>query len=208
MEKFKLKVEARHAGKKPNQLRRDGKIPATLYGPGEPSTSYQVDAKEFSRLPAAAYSHILELGADKGGINAIIRHVQRDHVSHQVLNIELYKVAANRKLTVSVPLKIVGVSEAIQQGGQLVTNYSEAEVECLPADIPDNIEVDISSIHEVDHGIHFNELKISDKIKILNPPDEVVVKVVAPRTVTEEKEAAPAAAEAAAAPAAAAPAAS
>ena len=78
---------------------------------------------------------------------------------------------------------------------------------CLPADIPNNIEVDISSIKEVDHGIHFSELKISDKIKILNPPDEVVVKVVAPRTVSEDKGAAPAA-EAAAAPAAAAPAAS
>ena len=207
MEKFKLKVENRQTDRKPNQLRRDGKIPATLYGPGEPSTSYQVDAREFSRLPAAAYSHILELGVEKGIINAIIRNVQRDHVSHKVLNIELYRVAANRKLTVTVPLKIIGTSEAIQAGGQLVTNYSEAEVECLPADIPNNIEVDISSIKEVDHGIHFSELKISDKIKILNPPDEVVVKVVAPRTVSEDKGAAPAA-EAAAAPAAAAPAAS
>lgn len=207
MEKFKLKVEARQTEKKPNQLRAAGKIPATLYGPGEPSTSYQVDAREFSKLPVAAYSHILELGAEKGTINAIIRHVQRDYVSLKVLNIEFYRVAANRKLTVQVPLKIVGTSEAIQLGGQLVTNYSEAEVECLPADIPDHIEVDISSIHEVDHGIHFSELKLSDNIKILNPPDEVVVKVVAPRTVTDDK-AAPAAEAAAAAPAAAAPAAS
>ncbi len=185
MEKFKLKLEAREA-RKPNQLRRAGKIPATIYGPGVPSATIQVEAMEFSRLPAAAYSHIIELqGGQEGTINAIIRNVQRKHVSQEVLNIEFYRVASDRKLTVTVPLKFSGSSEAVTAGGQLMTNFDEAEVECFPQDIPDFIAVDISRITELDQGIHFGDLSLPDTVKILNPNDEIIVRVVSPRTGTE-----------------------
>jgi large subunit ribosomal protein L25 len=204
MEKFKLALATRDIKEKPNKLRREGKIPATIYGPGEPSTSVQIDAREFSRLPAAAFSHIIELdGGPSNNVNAIVRHVQRKAVSQQVLNIEFYRVAADRKLTVEVPLRFVGESPAVKGGGQLIELFQAAEIECLPADIPDFIEVDISQIVELEQGIHFSELKISDKIEILNPPDEMVARVVVPREIKVEEEA-PAAAAAAATPDAAA----
>lgn len=201
MEKITLKVAERQS-KKPNQLRRDGTIPGTLYGPGAPPKSIEVNEKEFSRLPGSAYSHMIEL--DDGGkspINAVIRHVQRVSINSKVLNIEFYRVALDRKLTMSVPLKYVGVSAAVQEGGQLVELFQEAEIESLPGDIPDNIEVDLSKLAQIDDAIHFADLIISDKVKLLNPLDEIVVKVVAPRAVVEE-EAAPAAAAEGAAPAA------
>ncbi len=135
VDKFKLALETRKEVK-PNALRRDGKIPATLYGPGVPSENMQVNAREFSRLPAAAYSHIIELQGEKGSTPAIIRHVQREHTSTKILNIEFYRVAADRKLTVNVPIKFVGTSVAVAAGGQFQENYSEAEVECLPGDYP------------------------------------------------------------------------
>lgn len=201
MEKFKLKLEAREQ-RKAHQLRREGKVPATLYGPGVESLSFQVDAKEFSRLPAGAYSHIIELEGQKAGnVNAIIRHVQRRMTTHEVLNIELYRVAADRKITVTVPLKVTGVSPAVQKGGMLMVNHEEATIECFPGDIPDFLSVDLAAITEVDTGIHFAEIPVPDKVKILNPAEEMVVRVVTPKAVVEEKPAA-AAATPAAAPAA------
>ncbi len=185
MEKIKLAVKQRE-GKKPRQLRRDGFVPATLYGPGQDSENVQVDAKEFSRLPVAAYSHMIELDfGTKANVNAVIRHVQRRSINHNLMHVEFYRVRLDRKLTMSVPLKFVGTSEAVVLGGQLQENYQEAEIESFPGDIPDFLEVDLSLITEIEGAIHFADLKVSDKIKILNPADEIIAKVTAPRAVTE-----------------------
>jgi large subunit ribosomal protein L25 len=203
MEKFKLQLEERTQELKPNQLRRQGKIPATLYGPGVPSENVQINAREFSRLAAGAHSHIVELQSGKSNVPALIRHVQREHKSNEVLNVEFYRVAADRKVTVTVPLKFIGVSPAVHTGGVFQENYNAVEIECLPGDIPENVVVDISKIVEVDHGIHFGELSLPAGVVILNPHEEVVCRVLSPKTggtTTEEKPAA----EAAAAPAAAA----
>lgn len=184
MEKIKLAVTARE-DKKPRQLRRDGFVPATLYGQGQTSENVQVEAREFSRLPAAAYSHMIELDfGTKQNINAVIRHVQRQNTKADVVHVEFYRVRLDRKLTMSVPLKFIGVSPAVSGGGQLQENYQEAEIESFPGDIPDFLEVDLSVITEIEGAIHFADLKISDKIKLLNPPDEIIAKVTAPRAVT------------------------
>jgi large subunit ribosomal protein L25 len=204
VEKFKLALATREETK-PNALRRAGKIPGTIYGPGEASLSVEVDGREFGKLPAAAYSHIVELSMQKGSVPALIRNVQRDYVNGQVLNIEFYRIAKDRKLTVTVRLKFVGTSEAVTKGGVFQENYDEAHVECFPDDIPDFIEVDISKIVEVDTGIHFSQLPVPKGVTITNPPEEVVCRVITPKK--EEAAAAAAAATAAPAAAAAAPAA-
>jgi len=202
MEKIKLAVQERES-KTPNELRREAKLPGTLYGPGEASKSVQLDEKEFSRLPSAAYSHMIELDFGTGApTNALIRHVQRKASTNKIMNVELYRINLNRKLTVTVPLKFVGVSPAVVLGGQLVESSLAADIECFPNDIPDAIEVDLSVLKEIDDAIHFGDLKVGDKVDILNPTEELVCKVVQPRVIAEE--AAPAApAEGAAAPAAA-----
>jgi large subunit ribosomal protein L25 len=185
MEKIKLAVKARE-DKTPRAIRRDGFVPATLYGPGQDSESVQVEAKEFSRLPAAAYSHMIELDfGTKQKVNAVIRHVQRRNINHNLMHVEFYRVRLDRKLSMSVPLKFVGTSQAVVKGGQLQENFQEAEIESLPGDIPDFLEVDLSLITEIEGAIHFSDLKVSDKIKILNPADEIIAKVVAPRAVAE-----------------------
>src|SRR6185369_13974698 len=93
-------------------------------------------------------------------------------------------------------------SPAVALGGQLFEMAQEVEIECLPNDIPDHIEADLTKIEQIDTSLHFGDLKISDKVKILNPIEEVVAKVMTPRAVQEETPAAAAApAEGAAAPA-------
>lgn len=173
MEKCKLKLDARK-NCKPNQLRAAGVVPATLYGPGTESVSLQVCATEFSRLPVSAFSSVLELDAPEGKVPALIRQVQRKHVSGEVLNVEFLRVAKDRLLTVIVPLNFVGISSGLAKGGQLVQLYKECELQCLPGDIPGVVEVDISLITEVDGAIHFSDLKVPDAVKIINPPKEIV----------------------------------
>lgn len=192
MEKIKLAVSKRET-KTPNQLRRDGFIPGTLYGAGVESECIQVCAKEFSRLPQAAYSHMLELDYAGTPVNAIIRQVQRKSTSDSVVTVELYRVNLDKKISVTVPLKFVGVCPAIQAGGVAVENFQEAELECLPGEIPDFVEVDMSMIETVESAIHFGQLKLSPSIKILNPHDEIIVKVIAPKAAPTPKEAAAAA---------------
>src|ERR1700730_15041164 len=102
MEKIKLNTKPREE-KTPNQLRREAKIPATLYGLGQVSKNLQVEEKEFLRLPAAAFSHMVELDVGNGApVSTLIRHVQRHAASNKILNIEFYKVRLDHKLTIVV----------------------------------------------------------------------------------------------------------
>jgi len=190
MEKIKLSVKNREE-KTPNQLRREAQIPATMYGSGEASKSVQVDEKEFSRLPAAAFSHVIDLDVGNGKpVSVLIRHVQRQSTTSKVLNVEFYKVRLDQEITISVALKFVGEAEAVTiKGGQLTHNHEEVEIECLPNDIPDFIEVDLSALKEIEDAIHFSDLKLPPKIKILNAMDDVVAKAIEIREAAEEVEA-------------------
>lgn len=201
MEKFTLNAQKRE-GKTPNQLRRDGIVPGTLYGPGFDAENVQFDAREFSRLPAAAFSHLVELDMKDGKpVAVIIRSVQRKSTTGHVLNVEFYRVNMEKKITVGVPIKFVGTSQAVVMGAQLIESEDTVEVECLPNDIPDFIECSIEPLAQIDDSIHFSDLKTSDNIKILNPLDGIIIKAVAPRAASDDSKGA--AAEAAAAPAAA-----
>jgi len=202
MEKFTLNAQKRE-GKTPNQLRRDGIVPGTLYGPGFDAENVQFDAREFSRLPAAAFSHLVELDMKDGKpVAVIIRSVQRKSTTGHVLNVEFYRVNMQKKITVEVPIKFVGTSQAVVMGAQLVESEDTVEVECLPNDIPDFIECSIEPLAQIDDSIHFSDLKTSDNIKILNPLDGIIIKAVAPRAASDDSKgasaeaAAPAAAEA------------
>ncbi len=178
MEKFKLKVSKREE-KTPNQLRREGLVPATMYGPNLDSESIQFNEREFSRLPDAAYSHLIELDLDGKPISVIVRHVQRRSTNEKVLNAQFYRVSLDKKLTVTVPIVLTGTSPAVTEGCQLLESNLEVEIECLPNDIPDHITCDIGGLEKAEDLIHFGDLKFADTVRILAPLDGVVCKVVA-----------------------------
>ncbi|MBI1269611.1 50S ribosomal protein L25 [bacterium] len=182
MDKYSLSVATREE-KTPNQLRREGMVPGTIYGPQFDSVNLQFCAKEFSRLPAAAFSHLVDLNYEDGKkVSVIIRKVQRKATTGQVLNVEFYKIKLDRKLTVSVPIKLKGTAPAVVKGAQLMEVSLTADVECFPGDIPDFIEGDLSKLKEADDMIHFQDLNVDEeKIRILNPPEGVVARAMAPR---------------------------
>ena len=193
-----LTINAKNREKKtPNKLRSEGFVPATVYGHGFESNSIQVNAKEFSKVPHRAYSHINELNIDGEKFPILIRNVQRDPVRDTYLNIEFYKIRSDEKIKVKVPLNYIGHSPAIVAGGILIVSHSEIEIQCLPKDIPDSIDVSLEEIKEIGQAIHAKDLKISENIQILAKPEEVLVKVEVPKT-HEIEEAAPVAAEGAA----------
>lgn len=200
-------IKAKEKEKKnPNTIRLEGSIPATIYGHSIESRSVQINAKEFSKIPHRAYSHINELEIEgKEKFPILIRNVQKDPVRDNVLNIEFYRINEKEKLKVRVPLKYVGHSEAVTKGGILIVSQNEIEIQCLPKDIPDFIETDLSTIVEIGQAIHAGDLKVESGIQILNKKEEVLVKVEVAKT--HEVEAKPAAEAAAPAAGAAAPAA-
>ena len=199
-----LTINAKQREKKtPNKLRSEGFVPATVYGHGFDSHSVQINAKEFSKIPHKAYSHINELNIDGERFPVLIRNVQVDPIRDTFLNVEFYKIKSDEKLTVKVPLNYLGHSPAIVAGGILIVSHNEIEIQCLPKDIPDAIDVNLEEIKEIGQAIHSKDLKIPGNIQILAKPEEVLVKVEIPKT-HEIEEAAPVAAvvEGAATPAA------
>jgi len=182
MEKHSLNVKHREE-KNPREVRRQGQIPATLYGPAFPSENLQFCAREFSRLPAAAYSHLLDLKFESGKpVAVIIRSVQRESTTDTPLHVEFYRVRLDKKLTVTVPIRFVGTAPAVAAGAQFFEVSPTVDIECLPGDIPEFVEADISSLEEFDSVLHFSQLKVGDEVKILNPEDGVVAKAASPKT--------------------------
>ena len=189
-----LLIKANHReNKKPNALRASGFIPATVYGHGQSSESVQIFAKEFSKIPHKAYSHINELELDGKKIPVLIRNVQKDPIRDNFLNIEFYRIEEDKKIKVKVPLNYLGHSSAVTAGGVLIVSLNEIEVQCLPKDIPDAIDVSLDDIKEIGQAIHARDLKVKETITLLVKGDEVLVHVEVPRTHVVE-EAAPAAA--------------
>ncbi len=187
-----------------NAIRRDGNLPATIYGHSLKSISVQVNAKDFSRIPHKAYSHINELEIEgKEKFPVIIRNVHKDPVTDVYYNVEFYRINENEKIKVRVPLTYIGHSEAVTKGGLLIISHNEIEIQCFPKNIPDFISVDLSAITEIGQSLHAGEIKVSDDILILAKKEEILVKVEVPKThEVESAKPAEAAAAAGAAPAA------
>lgn len=192
-----IKAKTRES-KTPNFLRAEGYIPGTVYGHGFESISIQVNTKEFLKIPHKAYSHINELEIENGQKSPVlIRNVQMDPVRDRILNVEFYKIRSDEKVKIKVALNYIGHSPAVSAGGVLIVVYNEVEIQCLPKDIPDAIDVSLDEIKEIGQSIAVKDLKIKDNIQILTKENDVLVKVEIPKT--HEVEEAPAAAQAVAA---------
>jgi large subunit ribosomal protein L25 len=185
METTVLKAEKRD--KKGRAVRPEGLIPAVVYGKGKDNESLSVEAGNFERvLKSAGTSSIIDLDVAGDTKKALIQEVVTHPVTSKILHIDFYEVSMKEKITTSVPLKIVGESAAvIDKNGSLMTNKNEIEIECLPADLPHEIEVDISVLDDFDKAIHVSDLKISDKIEIKDDLEEMIVTVEPPRSEEE-----------------------
>jgi large subunit ribosomal protein L25 len=177
-----IKVEKR-SNKKAGALRTEGIIPATLYGPEIEPKNIQLNAKEFSRVSHHDYTHLISLKDGTEEHEALIKNIQRDFLTRDVLNIEFYKVKRGHKVTMKVELKFIGVSPAVKLGADLIVIHKEAHIKCFPRHIPYYLEVDISKLVNVGDHITFADMNFDrETIELLEPPKELVCKVDSKRT--------------------------
>lgn len=178
-----------------NAIRRQGRVPAVLYGPTTAPTPVSIDRLELkARVAAAAKTRLIKLKSstpELDGKHVIFKDLQRAPVSGDILHADLYEVDLKRPLRVEVPLRFVGKAKGIQEGGILQPLERSVEVECLPLEIPEAVDVDVSDvgIHDV---VHVSSLKFEGNVKPIFDTDYPVVTVLPP-TVAEAPVAAAAA---------------
>lgn len=166
-------------------LRRDGKIPAVIYGRGREAEPVMVETLALNRLLAqiAAATTIIDVTVEgRSPVKALIREIQRNPVRPaDIIHLDLYEVHADQKLTVEVPVKLIGVPDGVKNfGGVLDQIMHDMEIRVLPADIPEHIDVDVSAL-AIGQSIHISDLPPSDKYEIMNEARQTVCTVVAPR---------------------------
>jgi large subunit ribosomal protein L25 len=187
------------------RVRVAGKIPAVLYGPGHEPVAVEVDPKQILKILYSETGHNTIFDVEVAGqpaAKAMIVDWQREPIKDQLIHIDLKRIALDKALRVRVRVKLLGVPIGVKaEGGILDQVLREVEIECLPADIPGHIDVDVSEL-AMHQGIRVNGLPHSDKIKYLTPEDATVAHVV---HIREEVVATPEVAEGAAVAGAAAP---
>ncbi len=187
------------------RTRRDGKVPGVLYGgEGQQPTAISVEPRALLRIlhSEAGQNTLISLKLpDAGDTRVLVKDFQLDPITHQVLHADFYRVAMDRVLQVTIPIVIHGEPKGVkQQGGILEFIRREIEIECLPGDIPENVDVDVSELM-LHQGVRVRDIATNPKWKPVTEPETMLVHVIMPKA-----EEAPAPAEAAATTAAAAPA--
>ena len=164
-------------------VRREGRVPGVLYGPKTKPLAVSVNAIDLkSRVAHAASARIMRLkstSAELDGKHVLLKDIQRSPVSREILHADLYEVDLNRAIRVQVPLRFIGKPAGVAEGGILQPLVREVEVECLPMEIPEFFEVDVTAlgIHDV---IHISTIQFAGNVKPIFDTDYPVVSVLPP----------------------------
>jgi len=196
-EKITLNVTSRKVfGKKLNQIRKDGMLPANIFGTDYKSTSISILMKDFIKTYRIARgTSVMYLMLDKEEIPVLIKSVQKHPLHNLVLHVDFRKIDLKQEVETEVPVKVVGISTAVTQlGGVLLTQTNKLLINALPENIPTEIEIDISKIIEIGQDIKVSDLPKSTTYEIKTDLTRVIVSVIAHKeesTVAETAVAAP-----------------
>ena len=183
MEELTLKASKRAVlGKKNKALRRQGFTPAHLFGHNIESLSLQCDAVELKKVvdhAGATRLVKLDIEGEKGGAkNVFVREVQQDIFTKHLIHVDFYQVKKGEKMTMTVPIVLVGEAPAMKFKNRMFTHgTTELHIECLPEDVPPQIDVDVSILEDLDVAIYIKDLVIDPKITVHADPEQLVVKV-------------------------------
>jgi large subunit ribosomal protein L25 len=180
---LELSVESRDVfGKHVKRLRREGIIPANLYGHGA-SRAIQAPARALDRLlMAGGRTGVISIALDGNSETALLKGVQRDPRSGQIVHVDFQAVSMDQEVTSVVPLRFVGESDAVTKLDGVMTHpRTELRVAARAADLPDVVEVDVSVITELHGAIHVSDLLASSSYQILEPVEEVLAIVLPPK---------------------------
>ncbi len=160
-------------------------VPGVLYGKKIENINLKVKKNEFEKAwEEAGESNLIDLKInDSESVKVIIKDVQYEPVKYIPIHVDFYQVNMKEKITTEIPLEFVGEAKAVKELGGLLMKYTDVvEVKCLPGDLLDHIDVDISSLNGFEDSIHMKDLKLPESMELLRDPEEIVVNVIAPKT--------------------------
>jgi len=188
---FLLKVKERKLfGRKTDQLRKAGFIPAIIYGHGVKNQAVEAPYIAFDKIfQETGESGLIDLEIDdKKPIKVLVHDIDYHPLTQQIQHIDFYQIKAGEKISVEVEIKFVGVAPAVKElGGIFVPNLAKIEIECLPEDLVRELEVDISKLAAFGDSVRVSDIAAPQKIKILNDPAEVIATIEEPRAEEELK---------------------
>ncbi|MDR0670111.1 MAG: 50S ribosomal protein L25 [Treponema sp.] len=183
------------------RIRRQGRIPAVLYGRSGASVTIDLDGREFSnQVRNISESTIVKVEVEGKTYQAFVKDTQRSIVEGTILHVDFYEVESGVALRAHVSLRLIGNPVGVREGGVLESPLHEVEVECLPKDLPERLDVDISEL-KVNQSIHVRDIKLGEGVRLISNEDQVValVKYAKEETAAVTEEAEPAATPASAA---------
>lgn len=186
MEKKTLTGYPRHEYKKraAGRLRKEGKIPAVMYN-SKGSISLAVDGHEFSKkFHTVSENTLIKLTVDKDSHDVLVKDYQEDIISGNILHIDFYEVEAGKLLRTNIPIHLIGSAKGAKEGGVLEQLMHEIEVECLPKDIPESLDVEVSDLGEGE-SVHVSELAPPAGVKLMVSGDGVVATITHVRGIEE-----------------------
>ncbi|MCD6402493.1 50S ribosomal protein L25 [bacterium] len=179
-------------GRKVKTLRREGRLPAVLYGPKIENLPLEIEKKSFEKIYKTAGEStliFLEVPEKKKHFHVLIQNVQLDPITLEPLHVDFFQPSLKEKIEARIPLVFEGESKAVKDlGGTLVKHLTEIEVKALPQDLPPEIKVNIEKLKTFDDEILVKDLPIPEKVEVQRKPDEIVVTVSPPEKIEEELE--------------------
>ena len=193
---LKLKAEVRDGRGKgaARKIRAAGRVPAVVYGHGADPLHVTIDARELFHLlhTDAGMNVLVDLRVDHDSFLAMPREVQRNYLRGQFLHVDFLRIARDEKVTVEVPIHLVGESHGVKEGGVVEHHLWTLQIECFPQDVPAAIEADITRLG-LNESLKVDDLQFPTLLTVLTPRDETIVSVVPPQILRLEEEEAEAA---------------
>ncbi len=179
MEKILLDVKVRDVKVSPNYLRKQRQIPAVFYGNKQDSVALQVDYQTFRKAyERAGGNQVIELNIEDKKQPVLVHEVQYNPLTDNFDHIDFVHVNMNVAVKANIPVVVTGTAPAVKNlGGILTTLRHELEVKCLPADLPQNIEVDVNGLEQLHSSVHLRDLKLPAGVQLTGNPDDVVVTI-------------------------------
>lgn len=163
-------------------------LPAVLYGKGVENASLKLKRIDFDKVFAeAGESNLIVLDFGSGPVKVLVKDIQRDPIKHRIDHVDFYQVNMKEKINAEIPLHFIGESKAVRElGGLLMKEIDAVEVHCLPGDLVDHLDVDISILDDFDQAIKTSDLKLPAGLELVQHTDDTVVFVMKPKA-EEEK---------------------
>ncbi len=198
------KIRQSRGSSRARRSRNEGVVPAEIYGHKEENQSIEIVEKEFTKILSSAKGENIFFalnieGAKESNVLAVVKEIQYNKISNRVLHADFHKINMKEKIRIKVPIRILNsdICEGVKAGGVLQTMLRTVEVQCLPTEVPESIQVDVTSL-VIGNSVHVSDLKLPEGVKAVQAGGSVVVSV-AQQMAEEVKAAAPGAEGAAAA---------